>query len=127
STQQQKHAVTAKRIEGALNNLDRKITYYLINISSGSMSESESELHTILMDTVRDIERIGDHFENVIELIDYKISNKVSLTDQAREDLNNRFDLTIMTVKQSVSALEKGNRKKALDVIQKEESNDIKK
>ena len=24
-----------------------------------------------LMETVRDIERIGDHFENIIELIDY--------------------------------------------------------
>lgn len=123
-TQQQKHAETAKQIEGALNNLDRKITDYLINISSGSMSESESELHTILMDTVRDIERIGDHFENVIELIDYKISNKVSLTDQAREDLNNMFDLTIMTVKQSVSALENGDREEALDVIQKEDKID---
>src|SRR5699024_3589396 len=97
-TQQQKHAETAKQIEGALNNLDRKITDYLINISSGSMSESESELHTILMDTVRDIERIGDHFENVIEMIDYKISNKVRLTYQELEDLNNIFDLTIMTV-----------------------------
>lgn len=124
TTQQQKHAETAKQIEGALNNLDRKITEYLINISGGLMSETESAQHTVLMDTVRDIERIGDHFENVIELIDYKISNKVNLTEQAREDLNDMFDLTILTVKQSVTALESGDREEALGVIQKEDQID---
>src|SRR5699024_11525401 len=85
----------ATQVEGALNNLDRRITDYLVNISSGTLSELESAKHTALMDTVRDVERIGDHFENIIELIDYKISNKVIITEQAQEDLNNMFDLTI--------------------------------
>src|SRR5699024_10856333 len=113
-TQQQKHAETAKQIEGALNNLDRKITDYLINSSTRWMPDEESELQTILMDTLRDIERIGDHIENVSELIDSKISNIGSLTDQGRADLNNMFDLTIMTVKQSASALAHGGRDEAL-------------
>src|SRR5690625_4963425 len=94
TTQSQKHAEMAQQIEGAINNLDRRITDYLVEISSGTMSEIESAKHTALMDSVRDIERIGDHFENIIELIDYKISNKVDLTDKAQEDLNNMFDLT---------------------------------
>src|SRR5699024_6531187 len=76
TTHQQKHAEMSLQIEGAINNLDRKITDYLVEISSGSISELESAKHTALMDTVRDIERIGDHFENIVELIDYKISNK---------------------------------------------------
>src|SRR5699024_10256007 len=64
------------------------------------------------------------HFENVIELIDYKISNKVTLTEQAREDLNDMFDLTILTVKQAVSALENADREEALGVIQKKDKID---
>jgi phosphate:Na+ symporter len=124
NTNQQKHAEMAMQIEGALNNLDHRITDYLIDVSSGSLSELESARHTALMDSVRDIERIGDHFENIIELIDYKISNKVQMTDQAMEDLNEMFDLTISTVKQSVAALEKMDREEALAVVQKEDQID---
>ncbi|WP_085991894.1 Na/Pi cotransporter family protein [Oceanobacillus senegalensis] len=125
ATNSKKHSETATQIEGAINSLDRKITEYLVNISSaGSMTEAESEKHTALMDSVRDMERIGDHFENIIELVDYKISNKVQITDQAMDDLNNMFDLTLMTVKQSVHALEESNREKALEVMQKEEEID---
>lgn len=124
TTQSQKHAEMAQQIEGAINNLDRRITDYLVEISSGTMSEIESAKHTALMDSVRDIERIGDHFENIIELIDYKISNKVDLTDKAQEDLNNMFDLTILTVKQSIGALNNISREEALAVIQKEDEID---
>jgi len=124
NTNQQKHAEMAMQIEGALNNLDRRITDYLIDISAGSLSELESAKHTALMDTVRDVERIGDHFENLIELIDYKISNKVQLTKQATEDLNEMFDLTILTVRQAVKALEEMDREEALAVSQKEDQID---
>lgn len=123
-TQQLKHAEITKQIEGALNNLDKEITDYLIDISSGFMSESESAKHTVLMDTVRDIERVGDHFENVIELIDYKISNKVTLTERAKKELNNMFDLTATTVKQAIQSLKNADKEEALGVIQSEEQID---
>src|SRR5699024_1960399 len=124
TTQQQKYSEMAVQVEGALYNLDREITDYLISISSGTMTELESAKHTSLMDTVRDIERIGDHFENIVELIDYKISNKVNITEQAQEDLNDMFDLTILTVKQAVKALETMDREEALAVAQKEDQID---
>lgn len=121
TTKQQKHSEMALQIEGALNNLDKEITNYLINISSGTMSELESEKHSALMDSVRDLERIGDHFENITELIQYKISNKVELSNPARENLNEMFDLAISIVKQTVKALELSDREEALGVVQKEE------
>src|SRR5690625_3456939 len=123
-TQQDKHSELAIQIEGALNNLDREITDYLVSISSSTLSEAESAKHTALMDSVRDIERIGDHFENIIELTDYKISNKINITDQAQEDLNEMFDLTILTVKQAIEALDSMDREEALIVIQKEDQID---
>ncbi|MFD2759435.1 Na/Pi cotransporter family protein [Lentibacillus juripiscarius] len=124
TTKSQKHSEMSMQIEGALNNLDREITDYLVELSGVYMSELDSTKHTLLMDSVRDIERIGDHFENIIELIDYKISNKVHITEQAQEDLNNMFDLTIMTVKESVETLDKMDREKALAVMQKEDQID---
>src|SRR5690625_3224285 len=120
-TLQEKNAETARQIEGALNNLDREITDYLVAISSETLSESDGALHTSLMDTVRDIERIGDHFENVVELIEYKITNKINLTEHAQEDLQEMFDLTILTVSQAVKSLNLMDREEALVVLQKED------
>lgn len=120
STKQQKHANLAMQIEGAINNLDKEITQYLINISGGSMTEAESATHSALLDAVRDIERIGDHAENIIELIEYNISNKVDLTELAMDDLNEMFDLTILTVKETVEALRTVDKEQALAVVHKE-------
>lgn len=123
-TQQEKHSEMAIQIEGALNNLDREITNYLVSISRKTLSEADSSKHTALMDTVRDIERIGDHFENIIELTEYKISNKIYLTEHAHEDLHEMFDLTISTVNQAVKALDLMDREEALVVVQKEDQID---
>ncbi|MBU8789440.1 Na/Pi cotransporter family protein [Oceanobacillus caeni] len=124
TTSSQKHSDMAMQIEGAINNLDRNITEYLVTVSGRSLSEQESEKHTALMNSVRDIERIGDHFENLIELVDYKISNKVQISDKAMGELNTMFDLTNMTVKQAVDALSESDREKALEVVQREEEID---
>src|SRR5699024_10894742 len=123
-TQQDKHSELAIQIEGALNNLDNEITTYLVNVSSRTLSEGESSTHTALMDSVRDFERIGDHFENIIELVDYKITNKINLTEKAHEDLHEMFDLTILTVQQAVKALGESNREEALIVSKKEDQLD---
>ncbi|MCD5323587.1 MULTISPECIES: Na/Pi cotransporter family protein [Pontibacillus] len=117
---QRKHADMALQYEEALNNLDRNITEYLVSLSSYSLTELESHKHSALIDSVRDIERIGDHFENLVELVDYKISNKVHLTEQAQEDLNDMINLTLITVKQAMKALETMDREEALAVVQKE-------
>ncbi|MFC2946838.1 Na/Pi cotransporter family protein [Virgibacillus sediminis] len=124
ATDQTKHSDMAMQLEGALNNLDQEITGYLVNISTDSLSEADSSRHTSLMNTIRDIERIGDHFENLIELVDYKKAHKVKLTEQAMTELNEMFDITIFAVKQAVKALENSDKEAALDVVQKEEEID---
>ncbi|MGD6795822.1 Na/Pi cotransporter family protein [Metabacillus indicus] len=123
-TNQSKHADTAYQIEDAINNLDRKITDYLVLISRAEMSAAESEEHSTLMDTVRDIERVGDHFENIVELVDYKLTNKVKLTESALKDLDEMFTLTISTLKDAITALDDKNTDLAAKVMKSEEQID---
>lgn len=123
-TNQSKHADTAYQIEDAINNLDRKITDYLVLISRAEMSAAESEEHSTLMDTVRDIERVGDHFENIVELVDYKLTNKVKLTESALKDLDEMFTLTISTLKDAITALDDKDTDLAARVMKSEEQID---
>jgi len=120
-TGNKKHAEMGYQLEDAINNLDRKITDYLIEISAVSISPIESERHFMLMDTVRDIERIGDHFENIIELIDYRDVNRVKLTDDAMVDLSEMFILTIETIQKAIEALDLNDLQIARTVAEKED------
>ncbi|MBM7633723.1 Na/Pi cotransporter family protein [Geomicrobium sediminis] len=105
-TNNRKNAERTIQYEEAINNLDRTITDYLMQISNRSLSSDDSFTHTMLLDTVRDIERIGDHMENIMELVDYQIKNKVILSEDAKADLEEMFTLTRKTLKDAVYALE---------------------
>ncbi|PYZ98641.1 sodium-dependent phosphate transporter [Alteribacter lacisalsi] len=123
-TKKTRHAELTYQFEDAINNLDRKITDYLIQISTNSLSDDESRLHSTLMDTVRDLERVGDHMENIVELTEYQITNKVKISDLAMQDLNEMLTLTNETLKQAVESLENDDLMAARSVVLKEEKID---
>ena len=114
----------ATQIEEALNNLDHKITDYLVKVSASSLSEHESDEHSILMHTINDFERIGDHFENILELVDYQLSNKVTLTEEALSDLNEMFTIAIQAVKEALEAFENMDKEAAYKVVEHEQTLD---
>lgn len=120
-TKSKKHAEMGYQLEDAINNLDGKITDYLVLISAESISAADSTRHTMLMETVRDIERIGDHFENIIELVDYQENNKVKITEDAMEDLTEMFTLTIATVQKALNALNTTSHELAREVAEQED------
>ncbi|WP_144511098.1 Na/Pi cotransporter family protein [Bacillus sp. FJAT-22090] len=119
-TKNKRDAEITCQIEDALNNLDQKITDYLVKISSQSLSLQDSNRHNMLMNTVRDVERIGDHFENIIELIEYQETNRLELTEDAMQDVSEMFELTIATVKKAIEALDSSDDKLANEVYEQE-------
>lgn len=119
-TKSKRDSDLAYQVEDALNNLDQKITDYLVKISSQPLSDQDSSRHNMLMDTVRDIERIGDHFENILELIEYQEVHRIILTPDAIEDVSEMFELTIKTVEKAIEALNTNDVKLAQEVAEQE-------
>ena len=120
NTSDNKHAIITEQLEEAINNLDRKSTDYLITLSKQSLSGQDSTVHHALLENIRDIERIGDHFENLIELIEYKESNRVQLSEQALQELNEMFEFVIETLSLAIRSLDKQEVGSAMVVIEKE-------
>ncbi|MDM5237765.1 Na/Pi cotransporter family protein [Bacillus cereus] len=120
NTQDKKHANMATQLEGAINNLDKKITEYLVLLSEKPLSPTDSEKHSVLAGVVGDIERVGDHVENLVELVDFQISNRVSLSDEALAELNEMLELTISTLQDAIDALTNFDTELAQTVIAKE-------
>ncbi|MGG1164973.1 Na/Pi cotransporter family protein [Bacillus mycoides] len=120
NTQEKKHADMATQLEAAINNLDKKITEYLVLLSEKPLSHTDSEKHSVLAGVVGDIERVGDHVENLVELVDFQISNRVSLSDEALAELNEMLELTISTLQDAINALTNFDTELAQTVIAKE-------
>ncbi|GGG10872.1 sodium:phosphate symporter [Lysinibacillus alkalisoli] len=118
------HANLTVQLEEAINVLDEKTTDYLVTLSKQSLSNVDSQVHHALLDSIRDIERIGDHFENLVELIHFKGNNRVRLSEQALQELENMFKLTIETVSLAVQVLDTRDEGLAKIVIDKEDQID---
>lgn len=120
-TMDSKHVGITEQLEEAINNLDRVTTEYLVVLSKESLSGADSKLHHSLFDNIRDIERIGDHVENLVELTQYKETHRVKFSDEAELELKEMFNLVLDTVSLAIMALEKQSKDFANGVIQNED------
>ena len=73
--------------EDAIDNLQNRITQYLIRVSRESLGSSESNQLPVLLHSVNDIERIGDHAVNLMEAAERRIETNLPFTDDATDEL----------------------------------------
>lgn len=77
--------------EQVINFLNHEITNYLVLINQTELSEHEGALVGELFHVVNDIERIGDHAENIMEYAEARERDKVAISDAALLELREMF------------------------------------
>ena len=92
--------------ERMVNALEKEITQFLVLLSNSSLSAAENDLVTGLFHTVNDIERIGDHAENIAELGQSKIDNGLIFSEIGIRDLTTMADYVYSMVEDVVTALQ---------------------
>jgi len=110
--------------EGVVNTLEKEITKYLVLISQQSLSVKQSKRLTDLMNIVNDIERVGDHSENLAELAEEKINENLPFSDKALDELKFMFSKVQSSLTKSISALKNRDIKLAREVALKEDEID---
>lgn len=78
---------TVYKNEKIINQFQTLLTEYLVKVDSLSLTENQHMLIKNLLYTVTDIERVGDHSENIAELAESKINQKVNFSKEAEKDL----------------------------------------
>jgi phosphate:Na+ symporter len=73
--------------EDAIDNLQNKITQYLIRISRRNLAPADSNELPVLLHSVNDIERIGDHAINLLEAAERRIEGNLPFSDAALVEL----------------------------------------
>lgn len=74
--------------EETVNFLNHHITEYLIKINALEISESDLAYIGVLFHVVNDIERVGDHAMNLIEAAEKACENRLTLTNDAIEEMS---------------------------------------
>lgn len=110
--------------EVVINRLEREITSFLAELSRTSVTVKESETITGLLNTVNDIERVGDHTKNIVELAEFKYNHQLPFSKEAISELNFMFDKVKSAFRFGMDALKYGDKQLAKKVLSQEDEID---
>ncbi|MGI6548423.1 MAG: Na/Pi cotransporter family protein [Syntrophomonadales bacterium] len=114
----------SQALEAGLDRLEREITDYVVLASRKQLSMAESISANIILQSLNDIERIGDHCENIIEQADYAQKNQVSFSGEAQQELDNIIEITRNALILAYQTLEHHDKAAAEQVLPLEEEID---
>lgn len=116
-------------LEKKINTLERLITEYLVKLSNKDINDSDRKYIDGLFNSVNDIERIGDHADNIAELVVTMNENRISFSEHSREILATMYQKTKTTFDLALEVMDKptqetidevGALEAEMDILQKE-------
>lgn len=112
------------KTEETIDNMEKMLTEYLIKVDNLSLTERQKRVVNNLFYSVSDIERIGDHAENLAEQAEYLVEHKLDFTDTGMQDLQNISDSVLLSFQNAIDARQNGNMDSVRRVSQYEDDVD---
>ncbi|MGT2828807.1 Na/Pi cotransporter family protein [Streptococcus hillyeri] len=109
-TADEKYSDYVHRYEKAVNTIDEELTNYLIAISNEALNPSENEVLAGILDASRDLERIGDHSEALVVLIDHMFSKEAHFSEEADRELREMYHKAHRMILDSIRAITDGDK-----------------
>lgn len=92
--------------ESLINNLDKKITDYLMVISKENLSDKEMSDLNLHLQVIKNLERIGDLTVNLVEFFEMVNEERSEFSKDAQEDVVQMFDLFKHMLSRSIQIYE---------------------
>ena len=89
--------------------LQKEITDFLVKLSQKSITQESSQEVASMMNMVNDLERVGDHCENLWTLNQRKLDQKITFSEIAMSEISEISDLTREFLATIIQALEDKN------------------
>ncbi len=112
------------KTEETIDNMEKMLTEYLIKVDNLSLTERQKRVVNNLFYSVSDIERIGDHAENLAEQAEYLVEHKLDFTDTGMQDLQNISGSVLLSFQNAIDARQNGNMDSVRRVSQYEDDVD---
>lgn len=114
------------QIEDAIDDLQGEITRYMVALSKERLAREVADELPVWLHSINDIEKVGDHAENLGELTDRVLDEKVKFTDEGKAELKKMYDAICEMFSLIIESLPDVDYKKASEVLEVEKRvNDI--
>ena len=123
-TRDQKEIDEVYRVEENINFLNKEITNYLVHLNQASLPTSDVMRIGALFHVVNDIERIGDHAENVADSAMQMTNDNVTFSKQGELDLSEMLDMVLKILDESIEMFAKNDLQHLQEIIDIENSID---
>ena len=114
----------SKRLEERINILDKRIHDYIIKLIITDVSVKSSKLMSKYLDQIKDFERIGDHCKNLFGFFKERYENKMELSTDGIQDLEQIYDMLIIMTDLTVDSVLKWDSGLALEATKCEDKID---
>ena len=113
-------------VEKNINFLNHAITNYLVKINQATLPIEDLKSIGALFHVVNDIERIGDHAENVADSAKQRISTGVGFSKEAQRGLGEMVDMVNTLIQFAVEMFSSGTEEHLEDIMHLEDAVDEK-
>ncbi len=97
------------KTEKTIDRMEKMLTEYLIKIDNLSLTEHQKRVVNDLFYSVSDIERAGDHAENLAECAAYLVEHHLDFSDTGTEDLREISKNVFKAFENAIEARRSGN------------------
>ena len=111
--------------EETIDMLEKFITEYLVKISNLSLTEKQEEIVNHMFYTVSNIERIGDHAENISELAAKKIEHNLQFSENAQIEMEEICNKAVESFENAMMARKTQNIEYVRMVVKMEDAVDV--
>lgn len=113
-------------VEENINFLNHAITGYLVKINQTTLPIEDAKMIGGLFHVVNDIERIGDHAENIADNAVKRKEGDISISRDAQHELGEMLDMVNTIIRYSVDMFANGTIEHLQDIVQLEDAVDEK-
>lgn len=93
-------------IEKKIDNLQQALTEFMVKLCNTNITEKENNMITSMFHTVNDMERIGDHCENLADIVQFMYDENIEFTSEGKKNIFIMSEATVNCVECSIKALE---------------------
>ena len=109
----EKRAEEIRAVESKLDRYEDRLGTYLVRLFSSDVDEAGNKKIELMLHTVSDFERIGDHASNMVKLAEELHNKRIDFSAEARSELRVLFDALTEILEITVDAFEKNDTRKA--------------